>query len=103
MATMKSLFEGVNRASDLGVGIEVTQHGVRIFAVDACEVCGTPVEGAEGTGSLTFAGLTPRQAVEGFEGLGAQVLCLDEIGHCDALGLAVCPDCYVDEEDDDDA
>lgn len=64
------------------------------YNIDTCEECGEECLGVNGVKvgnvlkeTLLKAGMTERKAPA------------EELGHCEALGLAVCPDCYVDDSE----
>lgn len=65
--------------------------GLTLFTLDHCECCNAIAAGANAVG---VAGMRTSHATE------AGLIVLDavpgELGHCEALGLAVCTDCYTD-------
>jgi hypothetical protein len=64
---------------------------VHAFDIETCDSCGCQAEAANAVGIRTTAAQMRM--------LGSKELTerLPELGYCDALGMAVCPACYVDE------
>lgn len=71
--------------------VVVGHNNARAFSVDTCEKCGCQCEGANG---VFFREPRAKLLALGMKQLPEE---LPELGYCDALGLAVCPDCYVEE------
>ena len=65
----------------------------RAFRIDTCDVCECEVE-APNAGTVNNS---ERELL--FMGLHKREETLPEIGHCEALGLATCDDCWKPEED----
>jgi len=69
-----------------------TTGGFTLFSLDDCEECGTDCQAPNSMGThdpewtLKAAGLKRMDKLP------------EELGHCDATGTAVCPDCYVEED-----
>lgn len=78
------------RLASLGTHYQPRADGtVRVFTLTDCEACGVPCEAP----NAVNVGASP--AVARAAGLSLASTGLEEIGHCEALGLAVCPACYV--------
>jgi len=81
-------------ANSLGVTHYVANEGAgfTVFAVDACDVCDCVVEAPN---AVTL--LEPESVLTGFLKLVKMESRLPDLGFCEALGVATCPECYEEE------
>jgi hypothetical protein len=95
-----------NLSPSTKLGISAAKQGVSFHAIDECEVCGTPCEGTNLSPWYGLEGKPKRWyldlAQSAHDAGAADVGAYPELGACEALdGIAVCPACYQDDEEDD--
>lgn len=72
--------------------VTISPRAHRAFALDTCEQCGCQAEGAN---AVTIHEHKAKLLAMGMKQLPKD---LPELGYCDALNMAVCSDCFVNEE-----